>query len=212
MQPGSSDAVHFELRFQGQIADGPDRSGLPSGELGGRLKLGGVRVMMAGLGDEFRMESMALRNSGAFGTETKGAAMPRGCICARFPSLLRKGSSLLSGFQLPCPPIPNERHFSQMLCRTLRLRGFVAHLSVDLREASQAGARIPNEVQAMSVENQAVTISHASQDAKVARRICEALRAGGVEMWFSRLRCAVLSLEFGVWRFRDPQSAIRDPQ
>jgi hypothetical protein len=24
------------------------------------------------LGDEFRMESMALRNSGAFGTETKG--------------------------------------------------------------------------------------------------------------------------------------------
>ena len=31
--------------------------------------------------------------------------------------------------------------------------------------------------------NQAVFLSYASQDAAVARRICEALRAGSVEVW-----------------------------
>jgi hypothetical protein len=32
--------------------------------------------------------------------------------------------------------------------------------------------------------SRAVFLSYASQDAEAARRICEALRAGGVEVWF----------------------------
>ncbi len=32
--------------------------------------------------------------------------------------------------------------------------------------------------------NQAVFLSYASQDAAAAKRICEALRASGVEVWF----------------------------
>ena len=32
----------------------------------------------------------------------------------------------------------------------------------------------------------AVFLSYASQDAEAARRICEALRAGGIEVWFDR--------------------------
>ena len=35
-----------------------------------------------------------------------------------------------------------------------------------------------------SAENKAVFLSYASQDAESARRICESLRAGGVEVWF----------------------------
>lgn len=34
--------------------------------------------------------------------------------------------------------------------------------------------------------NQAVFLSYASQDADAARRICEALRAAGVEVWFDQ--------------------------
>ena len=35
-----------------------------------------------------------------------------------------------------------------------------------------------------AAENKAVFLSYASQDAEAARRLCEALRAGGVEVWF----------------------------
>ncbi len=35
-----------------------------------------------------------------------------------------------------------------------------------------------------AAENKAVFLSYASQDAEAARRICEALRSGGVEVWF----------------------------
>ena len=35
-----------------------------------------------------------------------------------------------------------------------------------------------------TAENKAVFLSYASQDAEAARRICEALRSGGVEVWF----------------------------
>jgi TolB-like protein/Flp pilus assembly protein TadD len=38
----------------------------------------------------------------------------------------------------------------------------------------------------MSESSQAVFLSYASQDAEAARRICEALRAGGVEVWFDQ--------------------------
>src|SRR3954462_15052315 len=38
----------------------------------------------------------------------------------------------------------------------------------------------------MCVENKAVFLSYASQDADAARRICEALRAAGVEVWFDQ--------------------------
>src|SRR5471032_900863 len=38
----------------------------------------------------------------------------------------------------------------------------------------------------MSEPNQAVFLSYASQDAEAAKRICEALRAGGVEVWFDQ--------------------------
>ncbi len=31
-----------------------------------------------------------------------------------------------------------------------------------------------------------VFLSYASQDAEAARRICEALRAGGIEVWFDQ--------------------------
>src|SRR4051812_49682492 len=34
--------------------------------------------------------------------------------------------------------------------------------------------------------NKAVFLSYASQDAEAARRICEALRAAGVEVWFDQ--------------------------
>src|SRR3954467_4775704 len=36
------------------------------------------------------------------------------------------------------------------------------------------------------VTNKAVFLSYASQDAEAARRICEALRAAGVEVWFDQ--------------------------
>ena len=35
-------------------------------------------------------------------------------------------------------------------------------------------------------ESGAVFLSYASQDAEPARRICEALRAAGIEVWFDR--------------------------
>ena len=35
-------------------------------------------------------------------------------------------------------------------------------------------------------ENKAVFLSYASQDAEAARRICEAVRAAGVEVWFDQ--------------------------
>src|SRR3954471_24121446 len=38
----------------------------------------------------------------------------------------------------------------------------------------------------MSAEHQAVFLSYASQDAEAARRICEALRAASVEVWFDQ--------------------------
>ena len=36
----------------------------------------------------------------------------------------------------------------------------------------------------MSESTKAVFLSYASQDAEAARRICESLRSGGVEVWF----------------------------
>ena len=38
----------------------------------------------------------------------------------------------------------------------------------------------------MSDASKAVFLSYASQDADAARRICEALRAAGVEVWFDQ--------------------------
>ena len=38
----------------------------------------------------------------------------------------------------------------------------------------------------MSDPGKAVFLSYASQDAEAARRICEALRAAGVEVWFDQ--------------------------
>jgi len=38
----------------------------------------------------------------------------------------------------------------------------------------------------MSDSNQAVFLSYASQDAEAAKRICAALRASGVEVWFDQ--------------------------
>src|ERR1700689_3090120 len=38
----------------------------------------------------------------------------------------------------------------------------------------------------MAEPTKAVFLSYASQDAEAARRICEALRAGGVEVWFDQ--------------------------
>src|SRR4051812_11086096 len=37
-----------------------------------------------------------------------------------------------------------------------------------------------------AAENKAIFLSYASQDAEAARRICEALRAAGVEVWFDQ--------------------------
>jgi hypothetical protein len=45
------------------------------------------------------------------------------------------------------------------------------------------GADTPNQVAAAA---QAVFLSYASQDADAARRICDALRAAGIEVWFDR--------------------------
>ena len=39
---------------------------------------------------------------------------------------------------------------------------------------------------AVSETNRAVFLSYASQDAEAARKICDALRAAGVEVWFDR--------------------------
>lgn len=38
----------------------------------------------------------------------------------------------------------------------------------------------------MSTANQGIFLSYASQDADAARRICEALRDAGVEVWFDQ--------------------------
>src|SRR5438477_12900402 len=42
----------------------------------------------------------------------------------------------------------------------------------------------PARENSMSDSGKAVFLSYASQDAEAARRICEALRSGGVEVWF----------------------------
>ena len=63
----------------------------------------------------------------------------------------------------------------------------------------------------MSDATKAVFLSYASQDAEVARRICETLRSGGVEVWFDAegglehgdewdARSA-RGFGFGVWSF-----------
>jgi len=38
----------------------------------------------------------------------------------------------------------------------------------------------------MSDEHKAVFLSYASQDAEAAKRICDALRQAGVEVWFDQ--------------------------
>ena len=38
----------------------------------------------------------------------------------------------------------------------------------------------------MTTSSRAVFLSYASQDAEAARRICEALRASGIEVWFDQ--------------------------
>ena len=38
----------------------------------------------------------------------------------------------------------------------------------------------------MNEPSKAVFLSYASQDAEAARRICEALRASGIEVWFDQ--------------------------
>jgi hypothetical protein len=38
----------------------------------------------------------------------------------------------------------------------------------------------------MAEPTKAVFLSYASQDAEAAKRICEALRAGGIEVWFDQ--------------------------
>jgi hypothetical protein len=62
----------------------------------------------------------------------------------------------------------------------------------------------------MSEPNKAVFLSDASQDAEAARRICEALRAAGVEVWFDQSELvggdawdsrSARSFEFWVWSF-----------
>ena len=62
----------------------------------------------------------------------------------------------------------------------------------------------------MSGASKAIFLSYASQDAAAARRICEALRAAGIEVWFdqSELRGGdawdsrfARSFGFGVWGF-----------
>src|SRR6516165_1186076 len=45
------------------------------------------------------------------------------------------------------------------------------------------GAETPNQV---ATAAQAVFLSYASQDADAARRICDALRAEGIEVWFDQ--------------------------
>ena len=37
-----------------------------------------------------------------------------------------------------------------------------------------------------TVENKAVFLSYASQDTEAAKKICDALRAAGVEVWFDQ--------------------------
>jgi hypothetical protein len=39
---------------------------------------------------------------------------------------------------------------------------------------------------AMSESSKAIFLSYASQDAEAARRICDALRAAGLEVWFDQ--------------------------
>ena len=38
----------------------------------------------------------------------------------------------------------------------------------------------------MTEPSQAIFLSHASQDAEAAARVCAALRAAGIEVWFDR--------------------------
>jgi hypothetical protein len=59
----------------------------------------------------------------------------------------------------------------------------------------------------VSAGNKAVFLSYASQDAEAAKKICAALRAAGVEVWFSRHRRAVCGFEFWVRRMHWPSCA-----
>ena len=47
----------------------------------------------------------------------------------------------------------------------------------------------------MSDATKAVFLSYASQDAEAAQRICEALRAAGVEVWFDQSERSVRRIE-----------------
>ena len=64
----------------------------------------------------------------------------------------------------------------------------------------------------MNEKSQAVFLSYASQDADAARRICEALRAAGVEVWFdqSELRGAQQKLRHPIAK-SGTRFAIRQP-
>ena len=46
----------------------------------------------------------------------------------------------------------------------------------------------------MGEPNKAVFLSYASQDAEAARRICEALRAAGIEVWLVRMNLILMVL------------------
>src|SRR5258707_445976 len=60
--------------------------------------------------------------------------------------------------------------------------GAVPRRSGNRRAARRACHERRSEMSA--AENKAVFLSYASQDAEAARRICDALRSGGVEVWF----------------------------
>ena len=73
----------------------------------------------------------------------------------------------------------------------------------------------------MSDSSNAVFLSYASQDAEAARRICDALRDAGVEVWFSRFARSFGFRVLGLGLANPPavaepmagsQSAIRNPQ
>src|SRR4051812_36282203 len=49
-----------------------------------------------------------------------------------------------------------------------------------------AASRATTAEEMNGAANQAVFLSYASQDAEAARRVCEALRSAGVEVWFDQ--------------------------
>ncbi len=52
--------------------------------------------------------------------------------------------------------------------------------------AAAAAARVPGNNTLLGESSRAVFLSYASQDAQAARRICEALRGAGLEVWFDQ--------------------------